>query len=246
MGPAGIPSSSPLSAAPSPPAVPSCLISSPCSQRRPAGARGQGQTKASLLTAPPRKGLFFSPSLFFSSPSPPSLGRGHGLISTGARWMEQQMAARRPRGTDARPARGRLTGPGGSGTAGLPAGLPPRQHTPHPCPDTAGTLGNRGSQRQPEVGMAKSRCRGHRRSAAALCILGGYRDLGTAVPCLLLPCPSAAGRTRCQQHPDSSPRSPATANYGLIPPQQRIPPPPRTAHPGGLRVKAQIPGAALM
>lgn len=55
---------------------PSCLISSPCSQRRPAGAGGQGQTKASLLTAPPRKGLFFSPSLFFSSPSPPSLGPG--------------------------------------------------------------------------------------------------------------------------------------------------------------------------
>lgn len=69
---------------PQPPAVPSCLISSPCSQRRPAGAGGQGRTKASLLTAPPRKGLFFSPSPFFSSPSPPALGRGHGLISRGS------------------------------------------------------------------------------------------------------------------------------------------------------------------
>ena len=56
--------------------LPSCLISSPRS-RRPAGAGGQGQTKASLLTAPPRKGLFFSPSAFLFKPlSPPQLGPG--------------------------------------------------------------------------------------------------------------------------------------------------------------------------
>lgn len=51
---------------------------------------------------------------------------------------------------------------------------------------------------------------------------------------------------RLPQHPDSSSRSPAMANCGLIPLQQHIPPPPCTVHPGGLRVKAQIPGAALM
>lgn len=67
---------------------PSCLISSPCSQRRPAGASGQGQTKASLLTASPRKGLFFSPSLFFSSPSPPSWAGATGSLALGLVGME--------------------------------------------------------------------------------------------------------------------------------------------------------------
>lgn len=79
---------------------PSCLISSRCSQRRPAGAGGQGQTKASLLTAPPRKGLFFSPSLFFSSPSPPSWAGATGSLALGLVGMEAadgSQAAGRPR-----------------------------------------------------------------------------------------------------------------------------------------------------
>lgn len=46
--------------------LPSSLISSP---RHPAGE--QGQTKASLLTAPPRKGLFFSACFSIQAPLPP-------------------------------------------------------------------------------------------------------------------------------------------------------------------------------
>lgn len=55
--------------------LPICLISSPCS-RSPAGAGGQGQTKASLLTTPLRKGLFFSPFAFLFKPLSPPLGPG--------------------------------------------------------------------------------------------------------------------------------------------------------------------------
>lgn len=95
VGPMDIPGSAPCSLRPSSPQLPSCLISSPHSHRQPAGAGGQGQTKASLLTVPlhPGRGFSSPPLLFFSSPSPPSLGRGHGLISAWARW--EQMAARR-------------------------------------------------------------------------------------------------------------------------------------------------------
>lgn len=125
----------------SPQQLSSCLISSPRS-RRPAGAGGQGQTKASLLTAPPRKGLFFSPSAFLFKPLSPRLGRGHGLISARARWEREGAdgsqaagaagpAAASSRRADAPPTRGRINRSGGPWAWwGHQRGLPPQHHTP--------------------------------------------------------------------------------------------------------------------
>lgn len=200
---------------------PSCLISSPCSQRRPAGAGGQGQTKASLLTAPPRKGLFFSPSLFFSSPSPPSWAGATGSLALGLVGMEQQMAARRlagpaaapSRGADARPARGRINGSGAIRTAGLPAGFPPRQHTPIPAqglPARWGLAAAKGCLGKPEDGMAKS----HWKGTGELLLLSALAVVLRPLPLQRCSCPppvpvqqgghATLVPARLQQHPDCS------------------------------------------
>lgn len=184
---------------------PSCLISSPCS-RHPAGAGGQGQTKAALLTAPPRKGLFFSPSAFLFKPLSPRLGRGHRLISAWARWEQEGAdgsqaagaagpAAASSRRADARPTRGRINGSGGPwARRGCQGGLPPSStpQCPWGCQHARDKEGSgppkRGQEARGEGGReavpspsgtacwARSHCKGHGRIAAAFCPRWGYSD----------------------------------------------------------------------
>lgn len=185
--------------------LPSCLISSPCS-RHPAGAGGQGRTKAALLTAPPRKGLFFSPSAFLFKPLSPRLGRGHRLISAGARWEQEgadgsrgaagapRAAAAASRRADARPTRGGLTGAGGRGHSRAARGgfLPAAHPNAHGAASTPGTkrvLGHQNVASKAEVRVgerrfparqglcwARSHCKGHGRTAAAFCPCWEYAD----------------------------------------------------------------------
>lgn len=98
--------------------------------------------------------------------------------------------------------KGGINGSGGpSARQGCQRGLPPRQRTPRPCLRAASPLrtrGARGHQKvagKPEVEMAKSHCKGHKGTAAVFCPRWDTETSDTAVPWLLLPCPSAAGRT---------------------------------------------------
>lgn len=143
-------------------------------------------------------------------------------------------AAASPRGTDARPTRGRISGDGGaSALRGCQRGLPPRQHTPRPCLGAASPLGTRGRQRMSwEARGGNGQKSLQRPQLELLSALAGVPRPPTP-QCHSCSCPVPAQReghvtlvpARLPQLPDSSPRSPAMANYGLMPLQQHIPPP---------------------
>lgn len=130
-------------------------------------------------------------------------------------------AAASSRGADARPTRGRIrewghpipSHPIPSARQRCQRGFLPGAH-PRPCPGAATPLGTRGCQRgclgKPEVGMAKSHCKSHRRTAAAFCTCWGAET--PTLQCRGCSChvPVQQGGhvtlvpARLQQHPDSS------------------------------------------
>lgn len=130
------------------------------------------------------------------------------------------MAARRPAPPPPLPAEqmpgqqgGGLTGVGGhphcrAARGGFLPGSTPRVPA-EGLPARRGLATAKGCVGKAQVGMAKSHRKGHRRAAAAFCTFcWGTETSDTAVPRLLLPCPSAAGRTRhpCPSTSAAAPR----------------------------------------
>lgn len=168
-------------------------------------------------------------------------------------------AAASSRGADARPTRGRIrewghpipSPPHGSAASG--ASSP--EHTPGPAQGlpprwglAAAKGGVLGSQR---LGWPKvtAKATGELQLLSALAGVPRLRHCSAVAAPAMSQC-SREDTSPLSQRACSStqtpPTSPTMANYGLIPLQQHIPPPPCTVHPGGSRVKAQIPSAALM
>lgn len=95
---------------------------------------------------------------------------------------------------------GGLTGAGGHPHSGAARGAssPPAHPAslPKGCQPAGDSRPPKRRLGKPGVGTAKSHCKGHRGSVAAFCPRWGTESSDTAVPLQLLPCPSAAGRTR--------------------------------------------------